>query len=374
MPASSKELARKSKGRLIKTAQKVSQKSQHSSEDTALPSVEISPDLQQLALDSFWHGFGPDYSRLLQDVQQVKHYLYERDFPNAFGKETLREAYALRWSPTRALAYASVFYSIDPLNLKEVSVSRTQTNGEAQDGIKRAVRSTNDVVCMGGGGGAELVGLAAYLHHATYIERPDSEVSGHNHRSLSCTIIDLADWSSVIQKLLTLVNSEPSQNAQSDVRSALCSPNLTAKLRQQDVLEFTEKDMVAQYQGVKLVTIMFTLNELYSTSISKTTRLLLNLSNVLDEGALLLVVDSPGSYSTVNIGRDGQEKKYPMQFLLDHTLLDSAADTPVDGKEKIARWKKFEGIESRWFRLAKGVRYPIGLEDMRYQLHSYCRV
>ena len=35
------------------------------------------------------------------------------------------------------------------------------------------------------------------------------------------------------------------------------------------------------------------------------------------------------------------------------------------------QWEKVHAQDSRWFRLPKGLRYPIELEDMRYQVHLY---
>ena len=52
-----------------------------------------------------------------------------------------------------------------------------------------------------------------------------------------------------------------------------------------------------------LVTLMFTLNELYKISISRTTTLLLTLTSIMEPGSLLLVVDSLGSYSTVKLNK-----------------------------------------------------------------------
>ena len=34
-------------------------------------------------------------------------------------------------------------------------------------------------------------------------------------------------------------------------------------------------------------------------------------------------------------------------------------------------WEKLESADSVWFRLAEGLRYPIQLENMRYQMHLY---
>lgn len=133
---------------------------------------------------------------------------------------------------------------------------------------------------------------------------------------------------------------------------------------------------------------MFTLNELYTTSLALTQAFLLNLTECVGRGALLLVVDSPGSYSSVLLG--GREKRYPMQWLVDHVLLGGWEETSGqagkegrDGEEgregKKGRseskplWTKLREEESRWFRLSGKCEYPIELENMRFQLHVYRR-
>ena len=335
-------------------------------------------ELQQLVLDVFRYGLAKDHTDVKQIVREVKHHLYERDFLKAFGTEAYREAYAVRWSPSRALAYASVFCHFDPLNLARSSEPEAKGTTEATKVHEQGSNSLRKIVCFGGGGGAELVGLATYLHWFSHLRADCSDNSDRPRQntlpSFQCTIFDVADWSSVIQKLLASLTSTLAQHTESNTGSSFHTPNLIADFRHQDVLGLTNESTESEFKGVKMVTVMFTLNELYSASMSKTTKLLLGLTDVLDNGALLLVVDSPGSYSTVGIGKDGQEKNYPMQWILDHTLLDSAAVLAVEGKEKIARWEKVEGIESRWFRLVKGLTYPIDLEDMRYQLHLYRRL
>lgn len=65
-------------------------------------------------------------------------------------------------------------------------------------------------------------------------------------------------------------------------------------------------------------------------------------------GTVLLVVDSPGSYSETTVGKSS--KKYPMQWLMDKVL------SSVDGERK---WNKLESNESLWYRLSDGLEYPI---------------
>jgi len=84
---------------------------------------------------------------------------------------------------------------------------------------------------------------------------------------------------------------------------------------------------------------------------------------------MLLVVDSPGSYSETSIGKES--KRYPMQWLLNHTLLETSKERGGKGDVK---WEKLVSDESRWFRLADDLKYPISLENMRYQVHLYRRL
>jgi 25S rRNA (uracil2843-N3)-methyltransferase len=142
---------------------------------------------------------------------------------------------------------------------------------------------------------------------------------------------------------------------------------------------------------------MFTLNELYSTSLAGTQRFLLSLTASIPPGALLLIVDSPGSYSTVTLNHN--EKQYPMLWLLEHTLFNTApksfhaqalAATEIDSKEESTSpqqkrnvrfeeeitplWGRVKSEESKWCRLPEELNYPIELEDMRYQMHLYRRL
>lgn len=73
--------------------------------------------LQQRLLDVFARSFpellnataSDSNSKLSSVLAQVKRHLYERDFVAAFGSEENLAAYAVRWSPSRALGYVSIF-------------------------------------------------------------------------------------------------------------------------------------------------------------------------------------------------------------------------------------------------------------------------
>lgn len=306
----------------------------------------ISRGLQQKCLnifrDSLWTG--PED---IAALQEVKGHLYNRDFATAFSIESYLRAYALRWSAARALGYLQVFEDIDDFLRSEREDSTTDLK----------------ILSIGGGAGAELVSIAGWQN---LTKTNDSEA---RQIRVNATLVDIAAWEPISNKLDEAAVSTPvlSKYASAAVREAaapmVSRDNFTAICEQSDVLDWDEQTVASKAGSSDLVTIMFTLNELYSTSTPKTQRLLKNLTASAKSGSLLLVVDSPGSYSTVSI--NGAEKKYPMQWLLDHTLLGAQ---PED-----ALWEKVLTNESKWFRLPEGLEYPVELENMRYQIHLYKR-
>lgn len=314
-------------------------------------SSPIPIELEQLLLNIFRDAFA---TRLESDIQpllqEVKGHLYNRDFLTAFGRKEYLEAYAARWSPSRALGYLRVL-----VQLSDVAIAL------------QACRETNGkVVCLGGGAGAEIAALGGFLKFTT-----KANPSDETPEKLDLVAVDIADWSWVTDQLQRGVATAPvlSKYASAAVQAEnapLLKPGaLNVTFEQLDVLNADLAGLDELLRGASLVTIMFTLNELYSASLSLTQKFLLNLTTCLTAGALLLVVDSPGSYSTVSL--NGTEKKYPMQWLLDHTLLAQEA------KSGNSSWEKLTEDESRWFRLDTRLRYPIELEDMRFQLHLYRR-
>ncbi|PYH64204.1 25S rRNA (uracil2843-N3)-methyltransferase [Aspergillus vadensis CBS 113365] len=353
-------------------------------------------------------------------IQTIKAHLYNRDFDSAFtdANEDLLRAYALRWSSSRALGYAGIFRAL----LKEV-VKPVSDDADTA--------ATNNVVCIGGGAGAEIVALAAawrdFLDGAELRsssaasdegqivdavkavslddgkEEGDQEEEKQQQTStstatattypgLSVTAVDIADWSKVVERLSTAIRSPTVTGSKSHPAPLLPSnedeekkvkkktPGFNVQFEKLDVLSAGEKELQGLFsrQGSEscstvLVTLMFTLNELFSTSMAKATGFLLRMTDLLQPGTVLLVVDSPGSYSTLKLGKGGdgevRERQYPMKFLLDHTLLSVA-----EGK-----WERLLSQDSRWWRRdAARLRYDVGegagLEDMRFQVHVYRRV
>ncbi|RMZ87370.1 hypothetical protein DV736_g5405, partial [Chaetothyriales sp. CBS 134916] len=309
-------------------------------------------DLQQLILNQFQQSFPFSSSTDLQTtIQTVKGHLYDRNFDLAFSQPAYREAYALRWSASRALAYAHIFNHLSTfLKWEEPQLTDGRTG-------ERDHSSRYTVVCIGGGAGAEIIALAALLH-----------ANHHTISAIKATTIDVADWSNILLRLHAVVTQPPALSKYASVTARAASRPFGPPDRWQsnflhnDVLDLPQDELEQLLAPARLCTIMFTLNELFASSVAKTTALLLKITQLMAEGSHLLIVDSPGSYSEVKLGQQGNAKQYPMKWLLDHALLQGP------GSEK---WIKVISDDSRWFRLSSDLKYPLDLENMRYQIHLY---
>ena len=354
------------------------------------PSILSGHGHQQRLLNIFASAFNnvifsKEFPFVLQEIKQA---LFDRDFATAFGKGDYLEAYAARWSPTRTLCYSEVFSRIQQF-LSEVSIPaehRPQGDDECQkqlgngqhhlqdpspEGVMEVeaptAPPTSDVSSAGrrrtlnmvsvGGCAAEHLAFASYLH-----------TSNHNGR---LTLLDSAPWLNITSLLEEHIGSPPqlSRYASAAAREAnkpfLLPSRLSTVFIQQDVLDL-DLARLMELLGISplIVTMLFTLNELYAVGgIARTTKFLKMLGEALPGKSILLVVDSPGSYSETVIGSEREKKRYPMQWLLDHTLVGTEACGYV--------WERLEADGSLWFRIPEELSYPIPLENMRYQMHLY---
>ncbi|KAJ5789878.1 uncharacterized protein N7518_006889 [Penicillium psychrosexuale] len=336
-------------------------------------------------------------------IQTIKGLLYQRDFDSAFTEagEDLLRAYALRWSASRSLGYAGLLKGV----LTWMKEEEENTRGRA-----RSKNPCTRVVSIGGGAGAEIAALAAAWRDmgsqtqsleegvaSVSLENKDTEFQdekktkegdqGVSAPSLSVMAVDIGNWADVVDRLSRTITSSDVPFSQTTkyrpplLSEKVASETFSVSFRREDVLTLPEEGLKEILLGPSspspftsiLVPIMFTLNELFSTSMPKTTGFLLKMTEILPAGAVFLVVDSPGSYSTLKLGKgpDGepQERNYPMKFLLDHTLLSVAK----------GKWECVYTQDSRWWRRdAVRLRYEVGegagLEDMRFQMHVYRRL
>ena len=367
-------------------------------DDTAKTDRTSTPEsVQRRVLGIFKDAFRPRVdSDLPTLIQEVKGHLYVRDFGQAFAKEAYQEAYAIRWSVSRALAYLTIFDDVRehllPRGLDASTEACVSSSGPAIGGHRiaslgrepgsaaRMMMSRHPpltVTCLGGGGGAEVVALAALLglvHEPRHADEHGDVVEPF----LFVDIVDRADWTHVIQRLKDsitkarcgLISLPVPSRAALDPRTLENESKIT--FHQRDLLDMAPDELRPLVMKSEMITLMFTLNELYTTSKLKTTNFLLRLGLLVKKDALFLVVDSPGSYSAVQLGPKEEDavppRSYPMRWLLDHTLISLARD-----EHDQPRWTKVTTDESRWFRLPDHLQYPIDLENTRYQMHLFRR-
>jgi len=389
-------------------ANQAGQDEQNSSKASSKPIIPV--ELQQLLLNIFRDTFPVvlGSENLQASLQQVKKALYERDFAQAFGKEEFLEAYSVRWSPSRTLCYQSILFDILE-HLTKIIPPYKATQPELDQDPATNEASTMRIVCFGGGA-AEVVAFGGFLRclkgamcrivdedGLTALEGIDSlsllgsgPGSVLNQQSfaeigvstpdpspqIDLCLVDTAQWQSVVHQLRENITTPPSLSkyASSTVKNAnealAAATKFNVTFRQDDVLEMSGSQLADVVGGQPMLfTLLFTLNELYTSSIGKTTSFLLHLTAAVQSGSLLLVVDSPGSYSETTVGTEA--KKYPMHWLLDHILLETQKSR---GSESAPHWVKLISDDSKWFRTPEKLRYPIPLENMRYQMHLYRRV
>ncbi|CAJ2507189.1 Uu.00g083750.m01.CDS01 [Anthostomella pinea] len=348
-------------------------------------------DLQQLILNIFRNTFlaSKDFDSWKGTLHEVNEALLQRDLVKAFGSEEFKEGYALRWSPSRSLVYVNVLACLCDLRQDDHWVKQLLN----LDLPSKPAR----VVCFGGGA-AEVMALAGLVRHllpsaAGKPQQSELETSNASQVEtplLYLHLIDTADWSSVISKLETGVETPPtlSQYASASARasnSAFLGPNgLNTTFHQVDILSLSSEDLKNTIGSEPLmITFFLTLNDLYTISIPKTTALLRKLDILAPQGSVLVVIDSIDASSSPGISNnqlkdssDSPPPAYSMDWLLDRVLLAKPqkdnGETEED-KEK-PRWEKLTEEKMKQHKLDETLAYPGSLENMRFQLHVFRRL
>jgi len=348
-----------------------------------------------LVLDIFRTTFPicQDYEALKVVLKEVREVMVERDFERAFGRKEWLEAYAVRWSPNRALCFATVILGMCEEFKEDVWVQ--QFIREEEDGGGEASKSTEirrplKVVCFGGGA-AEIMAFGVVLRHirpqaigkpiSTCLP-PNTMAEGMNSLSISeghvpipdldLHLVDAANWDPVISSLQNGLITPPtlskyaSASAKANNASFISPHMVNTSFQQINILEASQEES-SNMLGTEpaLITLFFTLSELYKTSIAKAAAFLLKLTLAAPKDSLLLIVDSPDSEPALEKDENGKQgKKYPMHYLLDLVLMEK-------GLGKKPAWEKLVEDQNRLFRMEEGLKYPVGLENFRFQRHLF---
>lgn len=231
--------------------------------------------------------------QLNTNIQLVKEALYHRNYEEAFNSPERLRAYIVRWSPARALAYTHIF--------------------KQYEAISQALAPGSNVLCIGGGAGAEIAALS-------------------NFPNVGVTVIDLAVWEPVVEPLTQALGTQ-------------------VKVINDDALRIPFNP--AEFD---VITSLFTTNELFTQSKAGTLKFLAALTAKCRPGTLFVIIESAGSYSTVEVNG----KTFPMQFFLDYTF-------------KKDSWEHVYRSDAEWYRTPQEVEqdYPYKLENMRYMIRVY---
>ncbi|KAJ1939890.1 hypothetical protein FBU59_003974 [Linderina macrospora] len=246
-------------------------------------------------------------------LQTIKQQFFVRDFNSIFQTPTNLSVYTAQYVPRRALCYYEIF-----------------SLPELQSILKR--RPT--VYCLGAGSGSELVGISAASCTALGGKNKSTPITVHSQ--------DYADWSEILQQLEDAVR----------YKWGLTDSHVRFEFSIGDLME-PAAEMEKHVQEAQLVTAMFVFNELFADKTKAMGFVKMLVKNV-QKGGYFLLVDSAGSFSSVQVGG----KNY-----MSYMFFDSLKQffEPVVSED------------SRWFRHASNLEYPLSIENMRYFIRLYRR-
>ena len=314
------------------------------------------------------------------------------------GVWTSMEAYAVRWSPSRALCYAAVLAELceefGEETCIQILLKREPINADRSSESSGNVARSAKAVCFGGGA-AEIMAFGALLRYLS----PDSDkmttpsvsvssstnpLSGSGSSSsppsplLDLHLVNAASWAAAISSLQSGLTTPPtlskyaSASARANNAAFICPYTLKTSFQQCDILHADQNGLGYMIgKEPALITLFFTLNDFLASNVAKSTAFLLKLSNAAPKDSLLLMIDGLDATSEIILGKDDQEKEkktYPMHYLLDMVLTEKQMSASADQKPA---WEKLLGDQSRHFRIPEGLKYPIGLENLKFQVHLF---
>lgn len=265
-----------------------------------------------------------DLELLNEQIQKVKKDLFNRDYITAFGDDINRQAYVVRWSPARSLAYASLFNHLE-------SVRDLITDFSKPEDI--------NVLSVGGGAGSELVAFGSCFCKSR-------EVFTSSTKKLNLTLVDIADWADITEQISNYIDNNWIYKEHID------TPVFNPLFVKQDILADTTPEKT--FSNLDLITMLFTTNELFKENKTLSINFMKNLNKYCSSGCLLLITESAGSYSEIEVGT----RKFPIQFLVDMILCGKPG-------EDNGAWELIDQNDSIWYRLEEGLQYDLKLENMR---------
>ncbi|KAJ2691113.1 hypothetical protein GGH99_002487 [Coemansia sp. RSA 1285] len=241
---------------------------------------------------------------------------YDRDFDGIFLDPANLPVYTAQYVPRRALCYYEIFSTAE---------------------LQSILRECPQIYCLGAGSGSELVGISAASCIAL-----DGIDTNNLKRQVVIHSQDYTDWSSILDSLSSAVR----------YKWKLDNQHIDYRFSMGNLLDMTS-EIEQHISSAGLVTAMFIFNELFADK-TNAMKFVKTMVKCLRPGACFLLVDSAGSFSSVKVGG----RNY-----MSYMFFDSLGQF-------------FEPVlsdDSRWFRHAPGLEYPLSIENMRYFIRLYRR-
>lgn len=175
------------------------------------------------------------------------------------------------------------------------------------------------------------------IEETAKIDKPKNSKSKRHQVTL--VIQDYVDWSPILEPMEAVVRE----------RMQLGPERLHCETEIGNVLDLSE-GLMERVAKADLITFLFVLNELFQDK-KRTMLLVAKIVAAMPSGAHMLVVDSAGSFSNINVG----ERTYMVYMLLDHLK-----DLEIVYQD-----------DATWYRCPPGVTYPLKLENMRHFIRIY---
>lgn len=242
-------------------------------------------------------------------LQVIKNSFVQRDYEGIFTDPVNLEVYSAAYVPGRALCYFEIF-------------CRPQ--------ILKFLTRPSKIYCVGSGSGSELSAIAAAM------TRVPAE-----RQKVKLVMEDIGDYRAILQSFEDTIRE----------KWLLTEEQLSCTYEQSDILDETMQEQVDKRLAESdLITFMFVMNELFVKK-AAAMALVQRMVKSMKKGAHLLVVESAGSFSHLQVGN----KTYMV-----YMILDAIQDLELVVKE-----------DSRWYRHPDHLKYPIDVQNMRYFIRLY---
>ncbi|KAJ3417624.1 hypothetical protein HDV05_000081 [Chytridiales sp. JEL 0842] len=326
---------------------------------------------------------------LTANLRKIKDLFLIRDYESIFTNPLFLDPYVAAYSPSRALCYWDMFVRCKYLR----QLLRGKEGGKP-----------SEVFCMGAGSCGELVGIATAmvgLNQTLGIAKKQAVLDGSNEKMEENNRREISQSNNDERKENTAQGGDEKDSttsgetqlkihiqdlglyhtAFSRISHQLTQPPFSLSRDRlsitnsfgEDVLDFQSPSLdenTKKIASADLITALFIMNELLAESKAQFVKLIGLLVKHMKKGAMLLIVDSAGSFSEVYLCKDGKEKPAAASA---HESGDGRTYMVYHLLDKIGAFEILEQTDSRWYRYPEdaGLDYPLKLTNIRYFMRLY---